>query len=814
MRKGRPERDEGSSVRPGERTFTDRSGRVHHLGKSASASPHRTPHASSAQSSAHLGPHSTPPAPKKSQRWREREEETSRSRGGSRPPRGKRESRPFRGHTTTAKAIVDKNHKGFAFLGFEDRRREDAFLNPRQAENLFHGDRVEAVLDDQGRVIDVRVLEHRFRELVGRFIRRPGQEDRPHGWVIYERKKAREEVFIPKPPAEAKIGDWVRARLDFSGKSGIGVSGEITAVLGATLPASADIAMVAAEYNLTEAHTEKAEREARALTLDLSEVESGLRTDLRHIPFITIDGETARDFDDAVYVERAGSGYVLWVAIADVSSYVVPGTALDDEALSRGTSVYFPERAFHMLPRALSENLCSLRPNEPRLAFVAKIAMDSKGRRGRVELIEGVIESRRRATYTEIQKEFEAAGGRTGSPTWEYRAAFELYEHLKQRRLGRGSIDFDLPEASVRVDAEGNPVAIVRHPRQDAHRLIEEFMIAANEAVTAWALERRWPFIYRVHEEPAETSLLRFQTLAKHLGLHIRLDSDLPLPRILGDLIRKLDGHPAQTLLNTALLRSLKQAIYTSTHSGHFGLASEGYTHFTSPIRRYPDLVVHRLLRQALRIENGKLKKLHPSERDSLEKKLEEVAEHCSYRERIAAEADRDAVKLKQVRFAHAHLGHEVEGQVNGMIDSGLFVQLAEPFLEGMLPLEAIPGDFYRFDEEKMRVLGQRTRRLIQIGDKVKVRIARADIDTRQIDLALVEFLTDHRVSPAEARITPKETSRGRFGKSSRDDQRGSEGRRSGRGDRAERPREDWRGGGKKRPERAGKGRGRPGKGR
>jgi ribonuclease R len=280
--------------------------------------------------------------------------------------------------------------------------------------------------------------------------------------------------------------------------------------------------------------------------------------------------------------------------------------------------------------------------------------------------------------------------------------------------------------------------------------LIEEFMIAANEAVTAWALDHRWPFIYRIHDEPAETSLAKFQTLAKHLGFMVRLDSGKELPKILGELITRLNGHPAQHLLNTALLRSLKQAVYTSTHGGHFGLASEGYTHFTSPIRRYPDLVVHRLLRQALRVEKGHLPKLKRHDYEKLEKDLEEVAEHCSYRERIAAEADRDAIKLKQVRFAHMHLGHEVEGTINGMVESGLFVQMKEPFIEGMIPMEALPGDFYRFDEEKMRVVGQRTRRQIQVGDRMKVRIARADIDTRKVDLALVEFLTPATQAPRE----------------------------------------------------------------
>ncbi|NDD93028.1 VacB/RNase II family 3'-5' exoribonuclease, partial [bacterium] len=413
------------------------------------------------------------------------------------------------------------------------------------------------------------------------------------------------------------------------------VTGSVLDVYGEELPASADVGMIAAEYGLIEEHSKEAESEARSFRLEVPGKDLDGREDLRQVPFITIDGETARDFDDAVYVERRKSGYRLWVAIADVSHYVTPGTALDKEALSRGTSVYFPERAFHMLPHALSTHLCSLRPHEPRLAMVCWIDYDRSGRPHDVDVMEAVIESKRRATYTEIAQEFTEHGQ---DKDWQYRPHFELYQLIRKSRVDRGSIDFDLPEADVLVDAQGEPQEIVNRSRNDAHRLIEEFMIAANEAVTRWMMERQWPFVYRIHDEPSLASLQKFEALAATVGIQVNLSSGEVSPKKLAEVVRRVEGHAAQDLINMALLRSLKQAIYSSTHGIHYGLASEAYTHFTSPIRRYPDLVVHRLIRWALDVQKGALKSLKKQERDDLEEELGEVSEHCSYRERVAAE--------------------------------------------------------------------------------------------------------------------------------------------------------------------------------
>ncbi|MDR3607525.1 MAG: ribonuclease R [Oligoflexia bacterium] len=705
-------------------TFRDRSGKIH----GRPGEPEQTTHQARSK-------------PKKFTKGAERAHETKRTRPPQARPHQARGERK-RGHDeeTRLKATVDKNQKGFGFLIFEDRKYEDAFVPPRDAEAFFHGDRVEVTLNGRGEVVSIDVLEHRFREVVGRFsVHSSGMER--GGWVVYERKRAREEVFIPgpvgpMPPANQLLsGDWVKAKLTFHSAGPFAVTGALTETYGPELPPSADIGMVAAEYNLVEKHSERAESEAREFKLEIPSLggREG-RVDLRETPFITIDGETARDFDDAVFVEREKSGYILWVAIADVSHYVSKGTALDQEALSRGTSVYFPERAFHMLPRALSENLCSLRPHEPRLALVAKMHFDRSGDCTKTELMEALIESKRRATYNEIQAEFEKHGK---SPAWEYAPHFELYQIIRRTRSERGSIDFDLPEAELIVKPTGEVVSITQRARIDAHRLIEEFMIAANEAVTAWMMERQWPFVYRVHDEPSQEALGKFQKLAANVGIVLKMEGGSASPKVLADAIRKLEGHPAQLLLNDALLRSMKRAIYSSVHGVHYGLASEGYTHFTSPIRRYPDLVVHRLIRLALRVEKEIDSKLSANAREELETELAEICEHCSYRERIASDAERESIKLKQVRAMIPEVGNEFDGEITGMMESGFFVKVPNPYCEGMVSRDLMDDDFYEFDEERMVFFGRRRGHSFRIGDKVRVRCLRAEIDRRQIDFGL-----------------------------------------------------------------------------
>ncbi len=642
-----------------------------------------------------------------------------------------REARAGSSSDFKLKARIDKNRKGFAFLQFENREYEDAFLNPHEAERFFHGDRVEAVVTEEGEVVEIRVLEHRFRELVGRFY-----PTGRNGMVVYERKKAREELAVVGDTKSAKAREWVRAKVIYSEDEYGPVTCEIIETYGEELPPRADIQMISAEYSLVEEHSKEAVAEAESFTLDLNDPH---REDLRHVPFITIDGETARDFDDAVYVERnREGGFTLWVAIADVSHYVKPGTSLDDEARSRGTSVYFPERAFHMLPRALSENLCSLRPDGPRLTMTSMIDFDRTGKKLRVEVMNSLIQSRRRATYNEIQAEADA---NVGNASWEFRTHYDLYAILRKKRNERGSIDFDLPEAEVRVEPTGEPISIKNRPRLDAHRLIEEFMIAANESVTEWALEKKWPFVYRVHEEPSKQAMVKFRDLCSHYGVEFVLDGK-NLADTLNKVVKEIEGNPAQTLLNMALLRSMAQAHYSSVYGEHFGLASKAYTHFTSPIRRYPDLVVHRMLKLALQYEREK-QKLSDEEREEVETMLAEITEHCSYRERIASDAERESIKLKQTRIMLKEIGNEFSAKVIGMMEAGMFAGIDDPFVEGMISQEAMTDDFYTYNEERQAFVGKRSKKAYKIGDPLHVRVDRVDLDLRRIDLSIVEKKDD-----------------------------------------------------------------------
>ncbi len=720
--------------------------------------------------------------PGRSSRFNREDRGSFRPRGRERDSETLPIGKPTEKAAKELRATIEKNAKGFAFLVFDNRDYEDAFVSPRDADRFFHGDRVKVSIDSEGDVIGVEVIEHRFRELVGK-LHRFGK----NAVVVFERRRTREEIRLQKDDPKAQVGDWVRIQLHYSEEEGRGgLVGEILQIYGATLPASADISMIAAEFSVYEQHTAEAVKEAESFRLDLSDPN---RVDLLHIPFITIDGETARDFDDAVYVEKEGGDYVLWVAIADVSHYVRPDIAIDREAFQRGTSVYFPEKAFHMLPKALSENLCSLRPNEKRLTMTAKIRFDSRGDKKSIEVMNSVIESRRRATYTEIFAESEQHGK---DKNWEYASHLELYRILRKRRNSRGSIDFDLPEADIRVDANGEPTEILKRSRNDAHRLIEEFMIAANEAVTEWALERELPFVYRVHEEPSEKALEKFQELCWHSGVEFKMDPK-NVTHSLQKLVEQIMDHPAQSLLNMALLRSMRQAHYTSTHDGHFGLASLAYTHFTSPIRRYPDLLVHRMLKRGLELDRAR-QSMPKNERDQHETFLSDASEHCSYRERLAAEAERESNRLKQVRILLKYLGKDLTGKITGMNEKGVFVTLDDPFVEGMVPAAELGGDdSYEFVEERLMFVGRRRKRTFKMGDPIVVTVAKADIETRQIDLKVVSPAGEPSADDRKER--PARPGRSHRGERSAREDRSNRGERSDRSDRSDRGGRTERGG-------------------
>ncbi len=611
------------------------------------------------------------------------------------------------------KATVDKaNPSGTAYLSFDDPKKTDIRLDPEESQKLLHGDRV-LYRSPKHPIV---VLFRRFQLVCGRLYKFKNK-----AIVLYERRRLRQEFEVDKPneiPANYKHMDYVLAKM---------VPGSLHHVslvehFGDEVPARADLVIASGEFGLEEHWSQEAVTEAENLTLDLSDPR---RKDLRHIPFFTIDGETARDFDDAIHVEKSGENYILYVAIADVSSYVKPGTAIDKDAYARATSVYFPERAFHMLPHALSEGLCSLRPNEPRLALVCKSTITPKGQRIENEVFEAIIESKRRATYTEIEEELKQ---HEKDPKWIYRYHAELYRILRAHREDRGSIDFELNEGEIRVDSNGEPTTITLRPRLDAHRLIEEFMISANEGVSEFAEERGAPFLYRIHEPPKDRALQKFMDTLTNFGIKFRF-SQHDLAKSLQDIIEKASSHPATETINTLLLRSMSRARYSPDAIGHFGLASKAYAHFTSPIRRYPDLVVHRILKQLVYQEKLKL---HYDD-------LEKIGEHCSLRERLASDAEREVNRVKHIRYMKKHLGDVFEANVRGVNERGIFVELKSLPIEGFVPILALEGDRFFFDSRLERVVGRKTRREFRIGTPIKVQCVQVSYEERTIEFAEVE---------------------------------------------------------------------------
>lgn len=461
------------------------------------------------------------------------------------------------------------------------------------------------------------------------------------------------------------------------------------------------------------------------------------RQDLRELPFVTIDGETAKDFDDAICVKPENDGYRLWVSIADVSHYVVPGSALDREAFKRGTSVYFPDQCIPMLPEALSNDLCSLRPKEDRLTFTCEMFYDGEGRPKNAEVYKSVIHSKARLTYKQVARALVDQVPEVREPLTPLlpmlEASLELSRKIRQQRFARGSIDFDMPEPEIQISFEDGSIEnIIKAERNEAHFLIEELMIAANEAVARFITARRAPGVYRVHGEPDPEKVKNFQILLHNLGFNISFPPK-PKPSFFNRVLHQVADHAEQRLIQHILLRSMKQAVYSHENAGHFGLASTCYTHFTSPIRRYPDLMVHRILEGILRRET-------PRSEEALEARTLELANmagHCSRRERVAMEAEWEAIDLQKALFMERHLGETLRGVVSRIAKFGFFVELYDFFVEGLVLLEDLEDDYYIFDEKKHRLRGRKGGKIFKIGTEVTVKVAKVDVEARQVLFSL-----------------------------------------------------------------------------
>ncbi len=578
----------------------------------------------------------------------------------------------------------------------------------------------------------VKILASRLHTVVGTVEERDGRV-----FLVPYDAKVLLEIEIVGAPSLAP-SEWVVVELETaSGKVAGHRRGRVIERLGSLSQAGTDVLVVLRHYGIPEEFPREVLAAAAAMPADPPPGDWRGRLDLRDSIIVTIDGETARDFDDAISIARSDSGgWRLGVHIADVAFYVQEGTALDLEAYRRGTSVYYPERAIPMLPEALSNGLCSLRPGVPRLAFSAFLEFDAAGELQRRSFAESVIRSTRRLTYTEVRRVLEApeAGDAAtyGDVLPRLQSMRELMQLLLGKRIARGSIDFDLPEGDVVLDTDGATVGIRPGERNVAHRIVEEFMIAANEAVAFTLETSECPALHRVHDAPSVLRLEELRDVMRSLGHDLPGELENLHPSALQEALRAVAGRPEEGFVTALVLRTVQRALYSPESRGHYALAAQYYTHFTSPIRRYPDLIVHRRLR-ALLAGTAKV----DAERSLLAERLPVVGEHCSEMERRAEQSERDLLQWKKVRFLATRAGEVFEGRITGVQAFGFFVQLTEWFVDGMVPIRTLADDFYVFEPENHRLIGQERGRVFQLAQAVRVQLLGVDERRRGLQLRI-----------------------------------------------------------------------------
>jgi ribonuclease R len=573
------------------------------------------------------------------------------------------------------------------------------------------------------------------------------------------------DVHIPSgEQLTAEPGDMVVVEITRWPTPARGPLGRVTEVLGDIDEPGVDTEIIIRKHGIPDEHSDEAIEEARRLGTEVRERDIRGRTDFRDRPIVTIDGEHARDFDDAISLERLDNGnYWLGVHIADVAHYVPEGGALDEEAYERGTSVYFPERAVHMFPADLATGLCSLRPDVDRLVQSCLMEIDRRGTVVRYELHDGVIHSTARMTYTDVSA---IVTDRDPALIAKYRHLVplfdlmrELFDILNRRRHRRGSVDFDLKEPEIVLDDEGLVEEIIAAERNVAHKIIEEFMLVANETVAQHLSDHDVPTLYRIHENPDPLKVEEFEEFVTTLGYSLGAPPDAVKPRHFQQLVERMRGTPEEKPIAFLMLRTMQKARYDPQDVGHFGLAAKSYTHFTSPIRRYPDLVVHRTLRES---RHGTMTE---DRREELTEDLPEVARHTSERERRGDDAERELVQWKKVRFMADKVGDEFQGYITGVTAFGLFIELIEHFVEGLVHVSTMADDYYRFEERAHVLKGENTGKVYRLGDRVDVQVIKVDMERRQVDLGLVEILNAVRASeanrgPRRSKAQPREQPR------------------------------------------------------
>jgi ribonuclease R len=634
--------------------------------------------------------------------------------------------------------------KGFGFLIPDDRDHPDVYIHANDLKGAMNGDiilvRVTSKSPSGGRMEGevVRIVRRGVLQTVGVF-----QSFETYGFVLPDDKRINRDIFIPRESFKGAVdGEKVVVRIVNYPEGRSAAEGEIIEILGHKDDPGVDILSIIRKHQLPEGFPEEVMNEANNAPDSITEeeiVQQG-RRDLRGLNIVTIDGEDAKDLDDAVNVERLENGnYKLGVHIADVGYYVRESSELDKEAYDRGCSVYLVDRVIPMLPHRLSNGICSLNPQVDRLTMSCEMEFNEHMKVVKHDVFTSVIRTKERMTYANVRKIVEDEDPelleRYKPLIEDFRLMKELAMKLRDARMRRGAVDFDFEESKIIVDEEGKAIDIVKRERSVAEQIIEEFMLAANETVAEHFHWLKVPFLYRIHEDPDPEKLQNFMAFAANFGYHVKGRGNSVHPRALQNLLEEIKDTKEQTVISTMMLRSMKQAKYDAESTGHFGLAAEYYTHFTSPIRRYPDLVIHRVMREV--IENGGT--LSQKRLDYLSSRMPDIAQQSSERERVAVEAERDTEQLKKCEYMKDKVGEEFDAMISSVTSFGMFIEL-DNTVEGLIRLSALTDDYYHFDEAHMALIGERTSKVFRIGDEVKIRVAKVNMDEHTIDFELVDM--------------------------------------------------------------------------
>ncbi|HBC95836.1 MAG TPA: ribonuclease R [Clostridium sp.] len=628
------------------------------------------------------------------------------------------------------------HQKGYGFV-ISDNEGMDVFIPSSFLNGAMNGDKVVAKVvseGDNGKKREgevIRILERANKTIIGTF-----ENNKNFGFVVPEEKRICQDIFIPKECKKgAKTGDIVIVQMTKWSSKRRNPEGKIVNILGKKGEKGIDILTIIKKNNLPEEFPEKVLDYAESLPEKIPESEYKRRVDLRDVTTVTIDGEDAKDLDDAVSLRKLENGnYYLGVHIADVSHYVKEKSPLDREALKRGNSVYLIDRVIPMLPRKLSNGICSLNPNEDRLTLSCLMEIDKKGKVLKHDIVESIIRSNEKMTYTNVTKILKNEDAeimkRYGYLADEFKLMEELCKILNRKRKMRGAIDFDIEECKITLDSLGVPVKIEPYERGISNRIIEEFMLVCNETIAEHMFWTNMPFVYRIHENPDEEKLMRFNEFVHNLGYAVKWGQEVH-PKALQDIIEKVKGKKEETVVSTLLLRSMKQARYSPECVGHFGLAARYYCHFTSPIRRYPDLIIHRIIKEFIngKLNEGRIKRFT--------KTVDYAARQSSDTERIAQDAEREVDDLKKAEYMNKRIGEEYDGIVSSVTNFGMFVELPNT-VEGLVHISTLEDDYYIYDEKHLSLMGEKTRNIYKLGDEVRVRVLKVDMFAHEIYFGLI----------------------------------------------------------------------------